>query len=78
MAGIRELLAAVLGVGLGIIFLVAPGFIIKIHTLGRGPQDRHGDFGSHAVDSKWQWVVRAFGLGLVAAGAYFAYTALLA
>ena len=78
MAGTRELLAAVLGVGLGIVFVAAPQFIVKIHTLGRGPQDRHGEFGSHEVDAKWLWVVRAVGALFILVGAYIGYGAFLA
>lgn len=78
MAGVRELLAAVLGIGLGIVIVAFPQFVVKIHTLGRGPQDRHGEFGTHAVEGKWLWVVRAIGVLVLLGGAYFGYVVLLA
>jgi len=78
MAGIREILAAVLGIGLGLVFVAAPNFVVAIHTLGRGPHDRHGEFGDSSVDEKWLWLVRAIGVVLILGGAYFAYSAFLA
>ena len=71
----RELLAGVLGVGLGLVFLAAPGGIVRIYTAGRAP-DRHGEYGTAEVPTTWQWIVRAVGVALIVGGAYFASTVL--
>lgn len=78
MAGLRELLAAVLGITLGIVFVVFPSFVVQVHTLGRGPGDRHGEWGDDDVAGKWLWIVRAVGVVGILGGAYFGYVALLA
>lgn len=78
MAGLRELLAAVLGIALGVVFVVFPSFVVQVHTLGRGRRDRHGEWGSGEVPPKWLWLVRAVGVLAVLAGAYFGYTAFVA
>jgi len=45
MVDVRTLAAAVLGVALGVVFVVAPGTILQVHTAGRLPQDRRGRYG---------------------------------
>ncbi|WP_299263563.1 hypothetical protein [Halorientalis sp.] len=70
----RELLSAVLGVGLGLVCLAFPGAVVRINTAGRVPGGRHGEYGDDAVPEKWKWVVRVVGILLLAGGGYFAYT----
>lgn len=74
----RQLLAAVLGVGLGIVFIAVPSLIFHIHTLGRGPHDRHGEFGNAEVSGKWRRIIQGVGALVVAIGLYFGYASLLA
>jgi hypothetical protein len=45
MVDVRTLAAAVLGVALGVVFVVAPGTILQVHTAGRLPRDRRGRYG---------------------------------
>lgn len=62
MADLRTVLAAVLGVGLGVVLIAAPGLVVRMHTMGRVPRDRGGKYGADAsVPDRWLWVVRAVG-----------------
>ncbi len=67
----RTLLAAVLGVGLGLFFLAFPAAVVRIQTAGRRPSGRGGEYGDDAVAGKWRRLVQAVGVALVAAGLYF-------
>lgn len=68
---LRETLAAVLGVGLGLVLLAYPQFVLRAHAAGRLPDE--GEYGSHGTPlSRWQPVVRVAGGGCVLAGLYFA------
>lgn len=78
MALPRELLAATLGIALGLVFVAFPTFVFKVHTLGRGRHDPHGGWGSDDVETKWLRVVQAVGVLAILFGAYFGYSALLA
>ncbi|RLM56521.1 hypothetical protein DVK02_08435 [Halobellus sp. Atlit-31R] len=49
MVDVRTLAAAVLGVALGLVFLLAPEVIVRVQTAGRLPQDRHGRYGEDGV-----------------------------
>jgi len=71
----RELIAAVLAVGLGIVFILSPATIVQVHTAGRIP-DRHGEYGADGAPARWLWVVRAVGAALLLAGIYFAASVL--
>jgi hypothetical protein len=66
----RTLAAAVLGVLLGGLFLAAPGAVLTAYRVGRAP-DRGGEYGSDDRGGRVTLVVRAVGVALVAAGAYF-------
>lgn len=73
----RTLLAAVLGVLVGVVCLVAPGTVVRVHTAGRRPRDRRGEYGTDAtVPGRWRRVVRALGVACLVAGGYFGYVAL--
>lgn len=75
MADLRTVLAAVLGVGLGLVLLAFPGTIIRMQTVGRLPHDRDGGYGQAAAPPRrWLLVVRGIGIGLVIAGGYFGWT----
>jgi hypothetical protein len=73
---LRTLLAAVLGVGLGLFFLASPEAVVRIHTAGRRPPGRGGEYGEDAVAGRWRRLVQAVGVALVGAGLYFGATAL--
>jgi hypothetical protein len=75
MVDSRTLLAAVLGVGLGLVMVAAPGLVVRAHVVGRYPTDQHGEYGDgDAVPERWRRLVRVVGAGLVVAGGYFGYT----
>jgi hypothetical protein len=76
MADLRTLLAAGLGLGLGVLCLVAPGAVVRAHTAGRRPTGRDGEYGAGATPGRWRWLVRGLGVGFVLAGLYFGYVAL--
>ncbi|WP_424018567.1 hypothetical protein ACOZ4N_03575 [Halorientalis pallida] len=69
----RELLAAVLGVALGLGFLAFPQAVVRMYTAG-WTGDRHGKYGETGAPETWQWVVRGVGVLLLVGGGYFAYT----
>ncbi|MFB6117497.1 hypothetical protein [Halosegnis sp.] len=66
----RTLAAAVLGVGLGLLMLVAPGLVVRVHTVGRVPGGR-GEYGSDDAAPRLRLLVRAVGVGVLLAGVYF-------
>jgi hypothetical protein len=88
MVDIRTLAAAVLGVALGAVCLLAPGTIVRLHTAGRLPQDRYGRYGEDgtsgdssdaddaagALPTRWIRLVQAVGVVLLVGGAYFGWT----
>jgi hypothetical protein len=67
----RTLLAAVLGVGLGLVFVAFPATVVRIQTAGRRPSGRGGEYGTDTVGSRWRRVVQVVGVALVAVGLYF-------
>ena len=77
MVDVRTLAAAALGVLLGLLLVVAPDSVVRIHTAGRLPSDRSGEYGTDsAVPDRWRRVVRAVGVVLIAVGLYFGWTLL--
>jgi hypothetical protein len=77
MVAARDLLAAVLGVGLGLVLVAAPGVVVRAQTAGRLPSDRGGEYGTDAdVPARWRLLVRGVGVALVAVGLYVGATAL--
>jgi hypothetical protein len=77
MVDVRTLLAAVLGVGLGLVLIAAPEFVVQVHAVGRRPHGGRGEYGAdRTVSERWHHVVRLVGVALVVAGGYFAYTLL--
>lgn len=68
----RTLAAAVLGVGLGLLLVVAPGAVVRVHTVGRVPGDRHGEYGADDdYSERLLLAVRAVGVVVVVAGLFF-------
>ena len=77
MVDVRTLLAAVLGVALGVVLIAAPEFVVRIHTAGRRPHDRGGEYGTdREVPDQWRRLVQGVGVALVVLGCYFGYTLL--
>ena len=84
MVDVRTLAAAVLGVALGVVCLVAPGTIVQVQTAGRLPEDRYGRYGEDGTPSDGDadggrpvrliGLVRVVGAALVISGAYFGWT----
>lgn len=69
MAGLREILAIVLGIALGAFLIAYPGVFIRIQTLGRFPHDRRGRYGETDTNNGWIRIVQGLGvLCLLAAG----------
>jgi len=75
MTEVRTLLAAVLGVFLGVLCLLAPGAVVRAQTVGRRPDGRGGEYGSDAVPTRWRRLVQALGGGCLLLGLYVGYTA---
>ncbi|MFB6105417.1 MAG: hypothetical protein ABEJ70_00450 [Halobacteriaceae archaeon] len=74
MTDFRTLLAAVLGVGVGLVLLAAPDAVVRVQTLGRVPR-RRGEYGADGDAPTWaRALVRVVGTGLVLGGAYFGWT----
>lgn len=72
MYGIRELLAVVLSVGLGLFLIAFPAAFVRIQMVGRGPRDR-GQYGNDwEPPAKYTLPVRALGVLAVGVGAYMA------
>jgi len=64
---VRELLAVVLGAGLGLFMLAYPRVIVKVHAVGRRP--RTPSPAGPDVDDKWLWVVRVLGVACLVVAA---------
>ena len=65
----RTGLAAVLGVGLGLVLIAYPDAVVRVQTAGRLPHDRGGEYGQDGdLPRRWRLLVRALGLGAVAFG----------
>lgn len=72
MVDYRTALAAVLGVGLGVVLLAFPSTVVRAHLVGRVPHDRGGPYGTaEEVPERWRRLVRLVGVGLVLLGAAF-------
>jgi hypothetical protein len=69
---LRTLLAAVLGVGLGLFFVAYPQAVVRMHTAGRRPTGRSGEYGEDsAPEDRWRRLVQVVGVGAIVAGLYF-------
>lgn len=78
MPGVRELLAVVLGLGLGALLIAAPGQFLRASVF-MGPQRRRRHDGPAGSDDQPYgdavlWLVRAAGVACLAVAGYVAYT----
>lgn len=76
MAGIREILAVVLGAILGVALVAAPRAMLKLSILvGPTRRRRHdGPTGDgQLIADGWLWVVRVAGVACLAVAGYIAY-----
>lgn len=74
---LRTVLAAVLGVGVGLFLLAYPRAVIDAHLAGRTPRDRGGRYGSgSAASHRWHRLVQLLGAASILLGLYFGTTAL--
>lgn len=72
--GAREVLAAALGVGLGLVLVAYPQLVLRAHAAGRLPDE--GEYGQQGTPlSRYLPIVRVAGVGCVVAGLYFAAVA---
>jgi hypothetical protein len=70
---LRQALAAVLAVALGVVLITYPEALVRVHTVGRVPGDRGGSYGEDGtLDARWQWLIRGLGAVCVVLGLYFA------
>ena len=67
---LRSVLAATLGVALGLFFLAFPETVVRIHTAGRVPGGRHGEYGTDGTPGRYTLLVRALGAAAVLVGLY--------
>ena len=76
MPGIRELLAVVLGILLGVVLIAAPRTALRLSVF-LGPQRRRrGDYGTdNDIPDMWTWIIRALGVACIAVAAFIAYQA---
>lgn len=71
MVDFRTALAVVLGAGLGLVLIAFPELVIRVHTVGRVPNDRGGQYGDEAAaPDSWRRVVQAIGVVLVLIAGY--------
>lgn len=75
---LRSVLAAVLGVGLGVLLVVAPEALVRVHTVGRVPGQRGGEYGADdALSERTRRLVQLLGVACVAVGLYVGATLFL-
>lgn len=66
---LREALAALLGIAVGLFFVFAPAAVLRTQTTGRRPQNR-GEYGSDGeFPRQWELLVRAIGVLSIAIAA---------
>lgn len=74
MTGIRELLAIVLGVTLGVALLAAPRAALRLSVFVGPNRRRRGEYGTDdTVSDQWAWIVRGLGVACLTIAAYLAY-----
>lgn len=79
MAGIREILAAVLGIIAGLFFVAYPRLVLRVQTAGTRPDRQPGPTGEGGdLGGMWYWIIRAVGAVMLVGGLYFAYQVLQA
>lgn len=74
MPGIRELLAVVLGILLGIVLLAAPRTALRLSVFVGPNRRRRGDYGTdQPLPDRWTWIARGLGIVCLAIAAFIAY-----
>ncbi|WP_208288405.1 hypothetical protein [Halobacterium sp. R2-5] len=74
MAGVRELLAVVLGAALGLAMILAPRAALQLSVFVGPQRRRRGDYGNdEPIPDSWVWVVRALGVACIAVAGVIAY-----
>lgn len=76
MTDVRTVLAAVLGVGVGLVLVAYPDAVVRMYLAGRVPGDRSGEYGDDGrAPKRWRQIVRVLGVGTVVTGGYFGLVA---
>jgi hypothetical protein len=76
MPGLRELLAIVLGVGLGLALIAAPRAAMKLSVFVGPSRRRRGEYGTESVvPGELTWVVRGLGVLCLLVAGYIAFQA---
>jgi len=72
MVDVRDALAAVLAIGIGLAAVVAPGAVLRLQFAVYGADTgRHGEYGGEReLDDRLRWVVRAVGVTVLGVGVY--------
>ncbi|MGB9964020.1 hypothetical protein [Halobacterium sp. CBA1126] len=74
MAGIRELLAVVLGAALGLAMILAPRAALQLSIFVGPNRRRRGEYGTDdTIPDTWAWLVRALGVACLAVAGVIAY-----
>ena len=74
MPGLRELLAVVFGVLLGIGLLAAPRAALQLSVFVGPTRRRRGEYGTDgSIPNHWTWTVRGLGVVSLAVAAFMAY-----
>lgn len=75
---VRSLLAAVLGVAIGLLLVAAPEALVRVHAVGRVPGQRKGEYGTDdALSARTRRLVQLLGVACVAVGLYVGATMVL-
>ena len=76
MSGVRELLAVVLGILLGVVLIAAPQTALRLSVFVGPTRRRRNDYGTDKHDSlsdQWTWFIRGLGVVCLAIALFIAY-----
>lgn len=74
MSGIRDLLAVVLGVLLGIALIAAPRTALRLSVFVGPNRRRRGNYGTdETIADRWMWIVRTLGVACLAIATFIVY-----
>jgi len=74
---LRTTLAALLGIGLGLLLIAVPDAVLTAYAAGRVPHDRTGEYGTDRGGSpRLQRLVQVVGVVVLGGGLYFGWQAL--
>ncbi|SNZ04112.1 hypothetical protein SAMN06269185_0452 [Natronoarchaeum philippinense] len=79
MVDVRNTLAAVLAIGIGLGAVVAPAAVVRLQFVLYGADTgRHGEYGEdRTVGDRARWVVRIIGVAVLGVGVYLGAQPLL-